>query len=96
MAKAVSPSKEERPRAAERAREWKLFRQTYLYSQNHLAHALHCGRRTVCAIASGREVYRPRFDLLRRFRDLKRRQERANGAFVAPAHTSDHLLERRA
>ena len=82
MATAVNPSSEGLKRAAARAREWRLFRQTYLYSQGNLAQALRCGRRTICAIESAREVYNPHPSLLRKFKDLKLKQEkeeRANG-----------------
>ena len=95
MPTAVNPSAEARKRAAARAREWKLFRQNFLYSQANLAHALRCGRRTVCAVESGREVFSPRPELLRRFQALKLRHEKAASAAPAYASTS-HLHERRA
>lgn len=99
MAKAVSPGKEERLRAAARAQEWRAFRQTYLYSQGHLATALQCGRRTVCAIEHA-EIMHPSYDLLRRFKALRQRHERADAAHalhVAPAYApAERLMQRGA
>ena len=60
-----------------RALEWKRFRATFLYSQLHLAQALGCSRRTVCAIENAEST--PQYSLLRRFRTLKRQQEREEG-----------------
>jgi DNA-binding XRE family transcriptional regulator len=74
---AVNPSIEDQQRARARALEWRQFRRNYLYSQKYLAHSLRCSRRTISAVESGREVIAPHPDLLRRFRDLKRRHERA-------------------
>jgi DNA-binding XRE family transcriptional regulator len=73
----TTPSREDQKRARIRATEWREFRQRYLFTQTALADALLCCRRTVMSIESGREVINPHPDLLRRFRDLKRQQERA-------------------
>jgi hypothetical protein len=67
---------EELKRRDQRAREWKLFRRDHLFSQRNLCEALRCSRRTVVAIES-RETLCPHPDLLRRFRDLKRKHERS-------------------
>jgi hypothetical protein len=74
---APAPSPENRKRALARAREWKTFRRDYLFSQRNLATALQCSRRTVVSVEGGKEVLNPHPDLLRRFRDLKRQQEKA-------------------
>jgi|HubBroStandDraft_5_1064220.scaffolds.fasta_scaffold1104685_2 DNA-binding XRE family transcriptional regulator len=79
MPTSAKPKPEDLKLAAQRAKEWKGFRRNFLYSQKHLAHALRCSRRTVCAVESGHEVMAPSFVVLRRFRDLKRRQEQLNG-----------------
>ena len=92
MAVAVNPSIEDRKRAVARSREWKLFRRDFLYSQKHLAHALRCSRRTVVAV-EGAEVLSPNIELLRRFRDLKRRQQMVNGS---SADTNASLLQKGA
>jgi hypothetical protein len=96
------PSAEDLKIAKARAQEWKLFRRAYLYSQGHLANALHCGKRTVASIESGREVMRPSYGLLRRFRDLKWKHDRAAAAraeIIAPLYSHadvNQLFERRA
>jgi DNA-binding XRE family transcriptional regulator len=99
MPVAKNPTKEERQRSAERAREWREFRKTYLYSQGNLAHALRCGRRTVCAIESA-ETIQPNWLLLRRFRALKQRHEKTAAAHAEitsrlPVYDMN-LYERRA
>ena len=76
---AKKPSREQLQQARIRAKEWRQFRRDYLYSQNNLAHALRCSRRTVASIESGREVMAPSIVVLRRFRDLKRKQEQLHG-----------------
>jgi DNA-binding XRE family transcriptional regulator len=96
MPPAQKSTREERQRAAERALEWRQFRVNYLFSQGNLAHALGCCRRTICAIESGREVMAPSYELLRRFRDLKKRQEKINGQPAAPAYANvSHLFAQR-
>jgi DNA-binding XRE family transcriptional regulator len=75
---AKKPSREQLQQARIRAKEWRQFRRDYLFSQKHLAAALRCSRRTICAV-EGVEVMAPSFVVLRRFRDLKRRQEQLNG-----------------
>ena len=75
-----APCREDQKRAQARAREWKEFRRAYLYSQRNLADALGCSRRTIVAVEGGREVTCPHADLLRRFRDLKRQQEKQEEA----------------
>jgi DNA-binding XRE family transcriptional regulator len=80
MPVATNPSIEDLKRARARALEWKEFRRTFLYSQRHLAAALQCSRRTVSAVENGRESIHPHVELLRRFRDLKRRHEKAERA----------------
>lgn len=65
---------QDKKQALTRAREWKQFRKAHLFTQQRLADSLGCGRRTICAIESGREVFAPRADLLRGFRELKREQ----------------------
>ena len=65
---------EEKKKIRQRAVEWRRFRANYLYTQRVLADALHCSVRTVASIESGCEVVSPSLDLLRRFRDLKRRE----------------------
>lgn len=72
---APTVSAEDRKKARQRAAEWKTFRRNFLFSQKALSDHLGCGRRTVVAIESGTEVFNPRADPLRRFRDLKRAQE---------------------
>jgi DNA-binding XRE family transcriptional regulator len=69
-----TPTGKELKEAAARAADWKEFRKIYLFSQSDLARTLGCSRRTVVAI-EGAAVMSPRFSLLRRFRDLKRKME---------------------
>jgi DNA-binding XRE family transcriptional regulator len=73
----------DRKQARARGEEWKQFRRDFLFSQNALADHLRCSRRTVSAIESGREVINPHLDLLRRFRDFKRKQQRLQEGEVA-------------
>jgi len=73
----------DRKQAKARAEEWKDFRKTYLFSQAALADHLHCSRRTIASIESGREVICPRYDLLRKFRMLKIQQQRLQDGEVA-------------
>lgn len=97
MAKAVSPSKEERQRAAERAKEWREFRQNFLYTQQYLASVLQCGRRTIVSIEHA-EIMQPNYDLLRRFKALRQRHERAAAAHaerVAPMYANAGQLMQR-
>jgi DNA-binding XRE family transcriptional regulator len=70
----TSLTPEERRKVRRRATQFKAFRADYLYTQKALAGALHCSVRTVASVESGCEVVRPSLDLLRRFRDLKRRE----------------------
>lgn len=94
---AKQASAADRRLARERGREWKQFRRDFLYSQQHLAHALGCALRTVSAIESGCEVYAPHYGLLRRFRDLKEKMERAHGPRpVQPDHTPTYAAQRGA
>ena len=58
-----------------RAKIWLAFRRDYLFSQRDLAAALSCSLRTVQAIEGEETV--PQARVQRRFRDLKRKQERA-------------------
>jgi len=89
-------SAEDRQLACARAVEWKQFRRDFLYSQLYLANALKCSRRTICSIESGREVMAPSYELLRRFRDLKKRQEKINGQPAPPAYANvSHLFAQR-
>ena len=96
MPTAKNPSTEDRQLARARAIEWRTFRKTYLYNQSHLAHALHCSRRAVSAIESGREVFNPNFDLLRRFRTLKKRQMTINGPPRELTASNGHFQQRSA
>jgi DNA-binding XRE family transcriptional regulator len=70
----MTPNLEDQKRARLRAEEWRLFRRVYLFSQTDLADTLNCARRTIVSIESG-ETLNPHPDLLRRFRDLKRKME---------------------
>ncbi|MGA7312627.1 MAG: hypothetical protein WBX22_01530 [Silvibacterium sp.] len=92
MPATTHPSREDLKTATARALEWKTFRRDFLYSQKHLAHALRCSRRTVVAV-EGAEVLSPNIELLRRFRDLKRRQQMVNGS---SADTNASLLQKGA
>jgi DNA-binding XRE family transcriptional regulator len=66
-------SVEDKRIAQARAREWRAFRRDYLFSQVWLADALHCSRRTVIDVESGKGNPRP--GMLRKFMQLKRRHE---------------------
>jgi DNA-binding XRE family transcriptional regulator len=63
------------------ATEFRQFRRRFLYRQSDLAHALGCVRRTVYGIESG-ETENPRYDLLRRFCDLKERHLRGENPWL--------------
>jgi DNA-binding XRE family transcriptional regulator len=96
MPVAINPRREDLKRAAARSREWKQFRRDFMYSQKFLAHTLKCSRRTICAIENGRESITPHADLLRKFRDLKRRhekQEMDNRQTVSSAYIHTHHLD---
>jgi hypothetical protein len=95
MRKAAKPSAEDLKQARARAIEWRTFRRDYLYTQRYLASELACGKRTVAAI-EGEEIMHPSFALLRRFRDLKKRQERLYGQPADEYNNASHLFERRA
>lgn len=73
----------DRKLARQRADQWKSFRRNFLFSQKALADYLHCSIRTIASIESGTEVISPRADLLRKFRDLKREQQRMQDSEVA-------------
>jgi DNA-binding XRE family transcriptional regulator len=73
VAAALTP--EEKRKVRQRAAEWKRFRRDYLFTQKALADALPCSVRTVASIESGKEVASPSLDLLRSFRDLRRKEE---------------------
>jgi DNA-binding XRE family transcriptional regulator len=77
----TTPSSSDKKRAAARASKWKQFRRDYLYSQPNLAYALDCSRRTIVSIEGG-ETINPHPDLLRRFRDLRRKHERDEAAYA--------------
>jgi DNA-binding XRE family transcriptional regulator len=94
MPTAAKPSSEDVRQARIRAVEWKSFRRDFLFSQKHLAYALRCSRRTICAIEGG-EVVHPHVELLRRFRDLKRRQERVNGSPARYTGIADVFAQQR-
>lgn len=96
MAKpAAYPSAQAVKEARARAQEWKTFRKDFLYSQKYLAQTLDCGLRTVAAIESGREVIAPHYDLLRRFRDLKAKMQKAYGAPVPQPDRSQTFAAQR-
>jgi DNA-binding XRE family transcriptional regulator len=96
MAKpAQNPSPEAVKAAKARAKEFKTFRKDYLFSQKYLAQTLDCGLRTVAAIESGREVIAPHYDLLRRFRDLKAKMQKAYGAPVPQFDRSQTFAAQR-
>jgi DNA-binding XRE family transcriptional regulator len=90
----AKPSSEDAREARIRAVEWKTFRRDFLFSQKHLAYALRCSRRTICAI-EGAEVMHPSFALLRRFRELRRRQERINGSPTSYTGIADLFAQQR-
>jgi DNA-binding XRE family transcriptional regulator len=69
-------SLEDQKRRAFQALEFKSFRRRALLSQQDLATALQCSRRTIVSIEGG-VTMNPRPELLRRFRDLKRKHETA-------------------
>jgi predicted transcriptional regulator len=94
MPTAAKRSSEDVRQARIRAAEWKSFRRNFLFSQKHLAYALRCSRRTVCAV-EGAEVMHPSFDLLRRFRELRRRQERINGSPTSYTGIADLFVQQR-
>jgi len=72
----ASLSREDQKMVAARAAEFKKFRRDFLFSQQNLSEALGCSRRTIMSIESG-QVVNPHADLLRRFRNLRRAEERA-------------------
>jgi DNA-binding XRE family transcriptional regulator len=72
----VTMTEKQKQASRARAREWRQFRVEHLFSQAQLADALKCSRRTVLAVERGELVKGPRYDLLRKFRDLKAREER--------------------
>ena len=68
-------SLEDQKRRAFQALEFKSFRRRALLSQQNLADQLGCSRRTIVSI-EGAVTYAPHPELLRRFRDLKRKHEK--------------------
>jgi DNA-binding XRE family transcriptional regulator len=65
----------QRKRSQALAREFKKFRVDNLFTQAMLADQLRCSRRTIVSIENA-ELISPHYHLLRKFRDLKAREER--------------------
>jgi len=74
--RAKHPTEEQKRRSQTLAREFRKFRITHLYTQAALADQLKCSRRTIASIENV-ELISPRYSLLVRFRNLKRKEERA-------------------
>ena len=72
----LKPSEQDHLRRAFLAQEFKSFRRRFLFAQRELADALGCSRRTIVSIEGG-VTMNPRPELLRRFRDLKRKEQEA-------------------
>jgi DNA-binding XRE family transcriptional regulator len=87
-------SADDRREIIERAKEWKQFRRDYLFSQGHLADALICCKRTVAAVESGREIIRPKVELLRRFRSLKQKMQRQYPSAAPVRNREDENVNR--
>jgi len=89
------PTSADKKRARERAIEWMKFRKDHLFTQRRLADNIHCARRTVQAIEAAETLW-PTPDLLKRFRDLKQKQElqarRYDERISAAAQTNKQAL----